>query len=52
MKTTSGVMHQKIPSDSRYNAPNNEDFNLGESSEEEEVNDDQAPPVQDVVMIS
>ena len=51
VKTMSGVMHHKIPSDSRYNAPANEDFNLGESSEEE-VNDDQAPPVQDVVMIS
>lgn len=54
VKTMSGVMHHKIPSDSRYNAPSNEDFNLGDSSEEEgqEVNDDQAPPVQDVVMIS
>jgi energy-coupling factor transporter ATP-binding protein EcfA2 len=51
VKTMSGVMHHKIPSDSRYNAPSNEDFNLRESSEEE-VNDDQAPPVQDVVMIS
>ena len=44
-------MHHKIPSDSRYNAPSNEDFNLGDSSEEEQE-DLAAAPVQEVVMVS